>query len=60
MPPKRTNSTLVAFDAEASKVAAVPDTVDPFDGISTLVVGAGLLTFMPTPKLAEPPSEPEA
>ena len=40
MPPKSRNSTLVAVDAEASKVA-VPDSVAPVAGISTLVVGGG-------------------
>jgi hypothetical protein len=42
LPPKSRNSTLVAFVAEASKVAAVPDSVAPFEGMRTLVVGEGL------------------
>jgi len=41
VPPKSRNSTLVAFDAEASKVAAVPDKAAPFEGMRTLVVGVG-------------------
>ena len=34
------NCTLVAFEAEASKVAVVPDNVAPLAGLSTLVVGS--------------------
>jgi len=42
----------VAFDAEASKVVAVPDTVAPPEGIRMLVVGgAALLTVTLTPEL---------
>ena len=33
--------TLVALEAEASKVAAVPDRVAPFEGLRMLVVGVG-------------------
>jgi hypothetical protein len=40
VPPKSRNSTLVAFEAEASKVA-VPDNVAPVAGISRLVAGGG-------------------
>ena len=39
MPPKIQYSTLVAFEAEAAKVTAVPDNVAPLAGRSTLVVG---------------------
>ena len=39
LPPKSRNSTLVAFEAEASRTAAVPDSVAPFEGIRMLVVG---------------------
>ena len=39
MPPKSRNLTLVAFDAEASKVTAVPDKAVPLEGMRTLVVG---------------------
>jgi hypothetical protein len=46
VPPKSRNSTLVAFDAEASKVAAVPDNVAPEEGMRTLVVGGGLSTVI--------------
>ena len=49
MPPKSRNSTLVAFEAEASKVA-VPDSVAPLEGMRTRVVG-GFLTVMLTPGL---------
>ena len=41
-PPKSRNLTLVAFDAEASNVAAVPDNVAPVEGITTAVVGAAV------------------
>ena len=50
MPPKIENSTLVAFEAEASKVAVVPDNVAPPAGMSTLVV-SGFETVMVTPAL---------
>ena len=39
-PPKSRNSTLVALEAMASK-AVVPDSVAPFEGTRTLVVGGG-------------------
>ena len=42
LPPKSRNSTLVAFEAEASKVVVVPDSVAPFEGTRMLVVGEGL------------------
>ena len=55
MPPKSRNSTLVAFEAEASRKVD-PDSVAPFEGMSTLVVG-GLLTVILTPELnALPPA----
>jgi hypothetical protein len=40
LPPKRTNPTLVAFVAEASKVAELPDSVAPLEGMTMVVVGA--------------------
>jgi hypothetical protein len=48
MPPKSRNSTLVAFEAEASRVVD-PDKVAPFEGMSTLVVGGGevFVSIMP-------------
>jgi hypothetical protein len=38
MPPRSRNSTLVAFEADASRVVD-PDSVAPFDGMRMLVVG---------------------
>jgi hypothetical protein len=55
VPPKSRKSTLVAFEAEASRVAAVPDKVAPFDGMSTVVVGAVLFTVIWKVPAATPP-----
>ena len=60
MPPKSRNWTLVAFDAEASKVAAVPDKVAPLEGMRLLVVGFPLSTVMLTPELTPLPTELKA
>jgi hypothetical protein len=57
-PPKSRNLTLVAFEADASRVVD-PDSVAPFEGIKMLVVG-GFPTVMPTPELYAVPPDPEA
>jgi hypothetical protein len=48
----------VAFEPEASRVVD-PDSVAPFEGMMTLVVG-GLLTVIPTPELNALPPELKA
>ena len=50
----------MALEAEASKVAAVPDRVAPLEGMRMLVVGTALFTVMPTPELNAFPPGPEA
>jgi hypothetical protein len=51
--------TLVAFEAEASSQVD-PDSVVPVEGMSTLVVGVGLLTVMLTAELYALPAELKA
>jgi hypothetical protein len=58
MPPKSLNSTLVALEAEASRVVDF-ESVAPLEGKRTLVVG-GLLTVILTPELKALPPAPEA
>ena len=58
MPPKSRNSTLVAFEAEASRYID-PDSVAPSEGMSTLVVG-GSATVIVTPELNVVPPAPKA